>query len=403
MKLHPELAANRGLLAAAALGLTVGMLPGLFYSMGVFMPAWEAEFGWSRGDMSFSLTLATVSMFLFGTVAGRIGDRFGAANVGPLSLFAYGIILTLLPLLISDVWHLWTGYIVLAIVGVPSSAIIMIRPITAAFDARRGIAMGIALTGAGIAGFWVPQLVGYLIELRGWRTAMMALGALPCLAAPFVWLGFRGTGEAAVRRNAAEHGIEFRAALRMRQFWILSLMAISMSLGVGGLLVHFVPLLTDLGADSVRAAEIASLLGLASVCGRIGVGLLLDRFPATLVAVATLLVAASGALLLYMFGLGFAPLAVMLIGLAAGAEVDLIAYLCSRHFGVRSYGAIYGWQYSVFVLGYGFSPFLVGLMRDSLGNYDLALLVSATAIVSAGILAPFMRVPPERHLAAEPV
>ena len=403
MKLHPELAANRGLLAAAALGLTVGMLPGLFYSMGVFMPAWEAEFGWSRGDMSFSLTLATVSMFLFGTVAGRLGDRFGAANVGPLSLFAYGIILTLLPLLISDVWHLWTGYIVLAIVGVPSSAIIMIRPITAAFDARRGIAMGIALTGAGIAGFWVPQLVGYLIELRGWRTAMMALGALPCLAAPFVWLGFRGTGEAAVRRNAAEHGIEFRAALRMRQFWILSLMAIGMSLGVGGLLVHFVPLLTDLGADSVRAAEIASLLGLASVCGRIGVGLLLDRFPATLVAVATLLVAASGALLLYMFGLGFAPLAVMLIGLAAGAEVDLIAYLCSRHFGVRSYGAIYGWQYSVFVLGYGFSPFLVGLMRDSLGNYDLALLVSATAIVSAGILAPFMRVPPERHLAAEPV
>ena len=403
MKLHPELAANRGLLAAAALGLTVGMLPGLFYSMGVFMPAWEAEFGWSRGDMSFSLTLATVSMFLFGTVAGRIGDRFGAANVGPLSLFAYGIILTLLPLLISDVWHLWTGYIVLAIVGVPSSAIIMIRPITAAFDARRGIAMGIALTGAGIAGFWVPQLVGYLIELRGWRTAMMALGALPCLAAPFVWLGFRGTGEAAVRQNAAEHGIEFRAALRMRQFWILSLMAIGMSLGVGGLLVHFVPLLTDLGADSVRAAEIASLLGLASVCGRIGVGLLLDRFPATLVAVATLLVAASGALLLYMFGLGFAPLAVMLIGLAAGAEVDLIAYLCSRHFGVRSYGAIYGWQYSVFVLGYGFSPFLVGLMRDSLGNYDLALLVSATAIVSAGILAPFMRVPPERHLAAEPV
>lgn len=353
--------------------------------------------------MSFSLTLATVSMFLFGTVAGRLGDRFGAANVGPLSLFAYGIILTLLPLLISDVWHLWTGYIVLAIVGVPSSAIIMIRPITAAFDARRGIAMGLALTGAGIAGFWVPQLVGYLIELRGWRTAMMALGALPCLAAPFVWLGFRGTGKAAVRQNAAEHGIEFRAALRMRQFWILSLMAIGMSLGVGGLLVHVVPLLTDLGASRVRAAEIASLLGLASVCGRIGVGLLLDRFPTALVTVGALFLAASGALLLWMFGLGFAPLAVMLIGLAAGAEVDLIAYLCSRQFGARSFGAIYGWQYSVFTLGYGLSPFLVGLMRDSLGNYDLALVVSAVAIVSAGVLAPFLRVPSGRFTTVEPL
>ena len=132
--------------------------------------------------------------------------------------------------------------------------------------------MGVALTGAGIAGFWVPQLVGTLIEARGWRTAMMALGALPCIAAPFVWLGFRGAGEAADRQNSGEHGIEFRAALRMRQFWILSLMAIGMSLGVGGLLVHVVPLLTDLGSDRVRAAEIVSLLGLASVCGRIGVG-----------------------------------------------------------------------------------------------------------------------------------
>ena len=403
MKLHPELAANRGLLAAAALGLTVGMLPGLFYSMGVFMPAWEAEFGWSRGDMSFALTLATVSMFLFGTLAGRLGDRFGVASVGPLSLFAYGTILALLPLVISDVRHLWTGYIVLAIVGVPSSAINMIRPITAAFDARRGIAMGVALTGAGIAGFWVPQLVGTLIELRGWRTAMMALGALPCIGAPFVWLGFRGAGEAADRQNSVEHGIEFRAALRMRQFWILSLMAIGMSLGVGGLLVHVVPLLTDLGSDRVRAAEIASLLGLASVCGRIGVGLLLDRFPTTFVAVGTLLLAASGALLLYTYGLAYAPLGVMLIGLAAGAEVDLIAYLCSRHFGVRSYGAIYGWQYSVFALGYGFSPFFVGLMRDSLGNYDLALLVSAIVICTAGILAPFMRAPPERLRALEPL
>lgn len=403
MKLHPELAANRGLLAAAALGLTVGMLPGLFYSIGVFMPAWEAEFGWSRGDMSFSLTLATVAMFLFGTFAGRLGDRFGAAAVGPISLFAYGAVLALLPLVISDVRHLWAGYVVLAILGVPSSAIIMIRPITAAFDERRGIAMGIALTGAGIAGFWVPQFVATLIEAQGWRTAMTALGALPCIAAPFVWLGFRGAGEAAAQQNASEEGIEFKAALRSRQFWILSLMAIGMSLGVGGLLVHFVPLLNDLGADSIRAAKIASLLGLASVCGRIGVGLLLDRFPATLVTVATLLLAASGALLLYIFGLGFAPLAVMLIGLAAGAEVDLIAYLCSRYFGVRSYGAIYGWQYSVFVLGYGFSPFLVGLIRDSMGNYDLALLISAIAIVSAGILAPFMREPTVIHLAVEPV
>ena len=168
-----------------------------------------------------------------------------------------------------------------------------------------------------------------------------------------------------------------------------------MSLGVGGLVVHFVPFFTDLGADVVRAAQIASILGLSSVVGRIGVGMLLDRMPAPFVALGALVIAAFGVLLLYLFGLQFAPFAVALVGLAAGAEVDLVAYLCSRQFGTRAYGTIYGWQYSVFVMGYGFSPFLVGLSRDHFGNYDLALLVSASSVGLAGVLALLLKSKPE--------
>jgi MFS family permease len=176
-------------------------------------------------------------------------------------------------------------------------------------------------------------------------------------------------------------------------------MAIAMSLGVGGLVVHFVPMFGDLGAHSIRAAQIASILGLSSVAGRIGVGMLLDRLPAPYVAFGTLIVAAFGILLLFVFGLEFAPLAVALVGLAAGAEVDLIAYLCSRQFGTRAYGTIYGWQYSVFVMGYGFSPFLVGLARDHFGNYEFALLASAGAVALAGLVAPMLRSEPQLDVA----
>ena len=394
LTIHAELRRNPHLLAAASVGLSVGMLSSLFYSMGTLMPVWEKEFGWSRGDMSLSLTFATVAMFLCGTMAGRLGDRFGAARVASLSLLTYGTLLALLPYVLTDIARLWAGYVVLAIVGVPSTAIIMIRPITSAFDARRGLAMGIAMTGAGIAGFWVPRFVAHLIELHGWRVAMSGLGGLACLAAPLVWLGFRGERQ---KRSEAgspvEHGVEFAQALRTRQFWILSIMAIAMSLGVGGLIVHFVPLFSDLGAEPSQAAAIASLLGLATIAGRIGVGMLLDRFPANLVTMATLLLASTGALVLYVFGLEFAPAAVMLLGLAAGAEVDLVAYLCSRHFGTRSFGAIYGLLYSVFVLGYGFSPFFVGLARDNFGTYDAALLGSMASVGLAAALAMFLKVP----------
>ncbi len=173
-------------------------------------------------------------------------------------------------------------------------------------------------------------------------------------------------------------------------------MAVGMSLGVGGLPVQVVPKLTDLGAEKVRAAETASLMGLATVSGRIGVGLLLDRFPTTFVVVGTLVLAAAGALLLYVSGLAYAPLAVMLVGLATGAEIDPIAYLCSRHSGVRSYSAIYGWQHSVFALGYGFSPFIVGRMRDALGSCHPVPLASVIAILMADIVAMLM--PPLERL-----
>lgn len=403
LNIHPEMQRNPHLLGAAALGLSVGMLSSLFYSMGTFMPVWEAEFGWSRADMSLSLTFATLAMFVCGTFAGKLGDRYGAARVGALSLLIYGLLLALLPYVLSDITQLWIGYVVLAIAGVPSTAIIMIRPITSAFDARRGLAMGIAMTGAGVAGFWVPRFVAFIIDVQDWRIAMSALGALACLAAPLVWLGFRNEHSVSrVAQQSAEEGMEFAAARRTMRFWVLSVMAIAMSLGVGGLVVHLVPLFTDLGAEPMQAAKIASLLGLATIAGRIGVGMLLDRYPANFVAMAALLVAAGGALLLYSFDLRFASLAVMMLGLAAGAEVDLIAYLCSRHFGTRAYGAIYGWQYSIFVLGYGLSPFLVGLSRDMFGTYDFALLGSMFAVAMAGLLALMLKLPVAASAAVRP-
>src|SRR3546814_3099976 len=85
-------------------------------------------------------------------------------------------------------------------------------------------------------------------------------------------------------------------------------------------------------------------------------------------------------------GLAMGALAAILLGMAAGAEIDLLAYLTAPHFGQRQYGAIYGWQYSVFALGYGLSPFALGLMRDANGDYDIALMVSASLVGGAALL-----------------
>jgi MFS family permease len=384
-----EFRGNGPLLASAAIGLSAGMTATLFYSLGAFIPPLQAEFGWSRGDISLGVTAMTVAMFLSGSWAGRLCDRFGAALVGTISLVAYALGTVVLVLTAGRIETFWALYFLIAILGIGSTPIILIRPITAAFARHRGLALGIALTGAGLAGFWVPRVVAEVTEAAGWRAAYLTLAAIAIAAAPIVWFGFRS---APLNRAASDDprpvlsGLTASEARRTGRYWLLTFIAFAMASGIAGIVVHLVPLFRDLGADPLAAARTASVVGLASVIGRLAVGLLLDRFPAALVSLAVLALSAFGILLLWLDGLAYGTAAAALLGLAAGAEIDLLAYLTALHFGQRQYGAIYGWQYSVFALGYGLSPFVVGLLRDARGSYDFALLASAFLVGVAALL-----------------
>lgn len=85
-----EFRGRKLLIAAAAVGLSTGMTATMFYSLGTLMPALQASMGWSRGQISLSVTIMTVGLFLAGPLVGTLCDRLGAATVGSLSLLGYG-------------------------------------------------------------------------------------------------------------------------------------------------------------------------------------------------------------------------------------------------------------------------------------------------------------------------
>jgi MFS family permease len=128
-----------------------------------------------------------------------------------------------------------------------------------------------------------------------------------------------------------------------------------------------------LGADAKAAAQLASVIGVASSIGRLTIGLCLDRFAAPAVSVTVLALGMAGIAILGLGDLSYGIVAVALIGLLLGAELDLLAYMTSRLFGQKTFGAIYGWFYSMYSLGFGLSPFLIGRSRDMFGSYDYAL------------------------------
>jgi len=108
--------------------------------------------------------------------------------------------------------------------------------------------------------------------------------------------------------------------------------------------------------------------------GRIGCGYLLDVFFGPRVSAALFAAIAIGlGLLAVSHAIWAAFVGAFLVGLGLGAETDIIAYLVSRYFGLRSYGAIYGWIWAVFGLSGGLGAYLMGLGFDKTGSYVVPL------------------------------
>ncbi len=385
-----ELSRHKLLLVSAAIGLTTSMNVALFYSLGSFIGPLQAEFGWDRGSISFAATLLTCGIFIFGPVVGRLCDRYGAAKVGSLSLVAHGLGLIVIAGVVNSLPLLWGGYFLIAMLGVGSTPIVLARPIASAFDKQRGLAIGIAMTGAGLAGYWVPKAVTAAISSMGWRAGYLALALAALIAAPLVWFGFRPYDRNSPRAARSEpKGSKslHKTPLNNIAFWIAASLSFTMALGIGGTIVHLIPLFRDMGADPKAAASLASVIGISSAVARLLIGTCLDRFPAPIVSCVVLALGASGIAVLLFGGLGFALWAVVLIGFLLGAELDLLAYLASRLFDARVFASVYGWIYGIYAIGFGISPFIIGGIRDRTGNYDVSMIASIACLGLAAAIA----------------
>jgi predicted MFS family arabinose efflux permease len=170
------------------------------------------------------------------------------------------------------------------------------------------------------------------------------------------------------------------------RFWLIAGPFWLVSVSLIGSLTHLVPMLTDRGVSPQDAALAASLLGGATLLGRIGVGILLDRFFAPHIAAALFGTAALGIAALWSGTAGpLAFLAAFLLGMAGSAD-GIIPYLVSRTFGLERFGETYGMVVGVNILGWVGGPLFMGLVYDATGSYRGILAVGTVAISTAAAL-----------------
>jgi MFS family permease len=377
----------------AVIGLFVCNGPVLTFTFGVFLKPIMADMGWQRGTASFAMALGGVASSLLVPVLGWMMDRWSIRRVALPGLVVYAALMGLLGL--SPHSLLW--FTILFALAEGASAIQTpigyAKAIAAWFDRRRGLALGIAMSGIGLGGFVMPQLADALIQRGGWRGAYASLGLLTLVIAfPAVAIWVReprpGEGEDRGAAGAATSlsGLSARQALASSHFWILLTVFFLVAITVNGAAAHVVPLLTDAGISPAAAAATMGVFGLATMTGRLLAGYLVDRFFASHVATVLFLAPIAGFALLASAAGSWPTIGVILLGLGLGTEIDLIAFLVSRYLGQRAFGQIYGYCFMLFGLGSAFGRFLGGYVYDLAGSYNPALIGAGFALVIAVIL-----------------
>lgn len=383
---------------AAMVGVAVGLSPIPFYTIGMFAPELSREFGWSFASMMGSIAVQSVVVMIVSPLAGFAVDRFGARPVALLSLFLFGLCFMSLSLNQGSLTLFYGQWVVMAICGIGTLSATWTRVVNGWFDRNRGLAFGIASTGTGLTGFLIKPFAAWIIADFGWRTAFVAIGALPIIVGlPVIFALFRENREVAApgkivpqedERSAFEYGLTLREALRSPRLWIMAAAFFLIAFALTAPTPNLENILKTFRFDLAEIGRIAASFGLAVIAGRVIGGWLLDRFWAPGCAFVILILPAFGSWLFAGESLssGAALVAVLCIGFGAGFEFDLLAFLVSRYFGQRNYGSIYGCFYTVIACGGGLGPVVYGYVFDRMGTYEVALQFGIACTLIGGAL-----------------
>jgi MFS family permease len=348
------------------------------YAIGAFINPLQAAFGWTRAEITSGITIANVSAALFATGIGLVVDRIGPRRVGLIGVPLVAAAFALLATATGTMLNWWLLWCVIAFAALWTQGTVWTSAVVSRFEASRGMAIAITLTGMSITGAVLPPLATLLLQMFGLRGAFVALAVVWTLVLwPPIFFGFRGAQDD--RRHRPDHapaaaalpGLRLADGLRRPAFYKLAAVGCIFSFCTLSMMVHMVPIIIGFGATPMKAASIASLAGFASILGRLASGYLLDRFPAHIVGASTYAMPIVGGVLMLVDGGSTTnqAIACILFGLTMGSETDVITYLVTRHFGLRAFGTIMGTVFGAIALGAAFGPVSAGAVYDHFGSY----------------------------------
>lgn len=382
----------RGRLWIAVLPLAVAetlIWASFYYAFPAFLPAWEADLGWSRAELAGAFTGALIVTAIAAPRAGRIVDR-GGGGAMLLGAMAVGAGLLIALAAVRELWQFWAIWLALGAVNACClyEATFAILTTTMGSAARRAITQVTLVAGfAGTVSF--PAAWG-LSQAIGWRTALLVFaGIILGIALPLAWLGLRllaRHAEDPATRSRATGGEGLRA-LHDPAFWLIGFGFATVGLTHGMIITHIRPIMESRGVTEALGVTVASLVGPMQVLGRVAMIAVERRVDIHGIATACFAGMAGGALIL-LVSTGSPVLAVgFVVPYAAAYGVISIVrpVLTADLLGRAGFGTISGMLATSFMLGNAAAPSVAALIWQEAG-YD-TVIAFGIALLLAGMIA----------------
>ncbi|MBI4282189.1 MAG: MFS transporter [Chloroflexi bacterium] len=386
------------------------------YGLSVFYKVLIDQFGWSRASLAGAVSLSRLEAGLLGGVEGFLVDRYGPRPVAFLGviLVAAGFIL------LSRIDSLFEFYLIFLIVAAGeglSGGIPLDTTVVNWFIRRRGTAFGLLRTAISVAAAGVV-LVSWFTYQYGWRAGFVAagIGAL-VVGIPFAlvlkrrpeYYGLLPDGDTRVTRAnpgtvaiegsggsssplevaAIDEDIGMRVteALKTWAFWALSAGFAIRLAATSAVTLHAIPLVEDMGYSPATAAAVLGSIGMVSLIGRLGGGILNDIIGTKALAVGSACTLAFSFLIIAQaHSLWQVWLFVAIYAPSYGASAATMPAIKGDYFGRRNFGTIMGLAGILQTGGSMFGPVFAGYVYDVTKSYRLAFLVIAGVLLIAAAL-----------------
>lgn len=368
-------------------------------ALGLIMPIWEQDLGWSRSFVSGTAAVALAVMACLAPIGGRLVDLQGARNALVFGLVA--LALGCFVIAATDdrvVFLLAFGGIAAVGFGFVATHVVS-TAVEQRFERNRGLATGLATSGSTAGQFLIVPLIAFLLATTSWRWSFMSLGlaSLIMIACILRLLPkerrIQGRGEVASRQSS-DLAKDIVFVVKKPAFHVFFWSYLICGYTTTGVIeTHFLPYASFCGFAPLPSASAYGLLSAVNLAGMILAGWLTDRMNRPLLLGSIYVLRGLSFILLVNVGADYGTLLLfaMIFGLVDYSTVPVTASLIASHIGLRVMGLAFGLISAGHQIGGAIGAYLGGYLFDLYARYDWVWWSSLWLAVVAGVLAFLLR------------